>query len=116
MISTSLVFVAARAVRRVALLCAVALVLGYVAISSFSSRYGTSSSIVLDSKSAETALSSAVSAQESAGLSCSDKPTLTNVVLFQREGRREVSVLTFDQAIKATSAHEGWIRRYCSAP
>ena len=114
MISTSLVFVAARAVRRVALLCAVGLLLGYVAISSFSSRYGTASSIVLDSKSAETALSTAVSAQESAGLSCSDKPTLTDVVLFQRDG--EVSVLPFAQAIKATSAHEGWIRRYCSAP
>ena len=113
MISTSLVFVAARTVRRAAIVCAVGLLVGYVALSSFSSRYGTSTSLTLDSKSAQTALSVAVSAQESAGLTCSPKPTLTDVVLFQR-GRDEVSVLTFDEAIKASSASEGSIRRYCT--
>lgn len=115
MINTSFV-VAARMVRIAATVCAVGLLIGYIAVASFASRYGTSTPMVLDSKSSETALSNAVSMQESAGLSCSEKPTLTDVILFQREGEDEVAVLTFDQAIKASSAQEGWIRRYCSAP
>jgi hypothetical protein len=116
MISTSYVFFAARMVRLAAAVCIVGLLIGYLAISSFASRYGGSTQMILDSKSSETALSSAVAAQESAGLACTEKPVLTDVVLFQRDGEDEVSVLTFDQAIKASSAREGWIRKYCSAP
>lgn len=106
------VVVAARMVRIAAAVCAVGLLLGYVAVSSFASRYG-STPMTLDSKSSETALSAAVSTQESAGLTCSEKPALTDVVLFQRDGEDKVTVLTFDEAIKASSAREGWIRRYC---
>ena len=116
MISSSLVVVAARVVRVAAAVCAVGLFVGYVAVSSFASRYGTSTPMILDSKSNETALSSAIAAQESAGLTCSAKPTLTDVILFQPEGAAKVMVLTFDQAIKASSAREGWIRSYCTAP
>ena len=116
MIGTSYVFMAARMVRLTAAVCTVGLLVGWLAISSFSSRYGASTQMILDSKSNETALSSAVAAQESAGLACSAKPALTDVVLFQRDGEAKVTVLTFDQAIKASSAREGWIRKYCTAP
>jgi len=111
--STLLVIAAARMVRIAAAVCAVGLLVGYVAVASFSSRYGGSTPMILDSKSSETALSTAISAQETAGLTCSEKPTLTDVVLFQRDGQERIAVLTFDQAIKASSAQEGWIRRYC---
>lgn len=111
--STLLVIAAARMVRIAAAVCAVGLLVGYVAVSSFSSRYGGSTPMNLDSKSSETALSTAISAQETAGLTCSEKPALTDVVLFQRDGQDRIAVLTFDQAIKASSAQEGWIRRYC---
>ena len=116
MIGTSHVIVAARMVRLAAAVCAVGLLVGYIAVASFASRYGTSTPMILDSKSSETALSTAIAAQESEGLSCSEKPTLTDVILFQRDGAAKVTVLTFDQAIKASSAREGWIRRYCTAP
>lgn len=113
MISTTPVIVAARMVRVAATVCAVGLLVGYIAISSFSSRYSASTPMILDSKSSETALSTAIAAQETAGLTCSEKPALTDVVLFQRDGENRIAVLTFDQAIKASSAQEGWIRRYC---
>lgn len=116
MISTSHVVVAARMVRIAAAVCAVGLLVGYFAVAAFAGRYGTSTPMVLDSKSSDTALTAAIATQESAGLTCSEKPTLTNVILFQREGEAKVRVLTFDEAIKASSAREGWIRRYCSAP
>lgn len=114
MISMSPVVVAARMVRIAAAVCAVGLLVGYLAVSSFSSRYGATTPMILDSKSSETALSTAIAAQESAGLSCSETPSLTDVVLFQRDGVDEVTILTFEQAIKASSAREGWIRRYCA--
>ena len=113
MISMSPVVVAARMVRIAAAVCAVGLLLGYFAVASFASRYGSTTPMILDSKSSETALSAAISTQESAGLTCSQKPALTDVVLFQRDGEDKITVLTFDQAIKASSAREGWIRRYC---
>ncbi len=58
MISTSHVFFAARMVRLAAAVCTVGLLVGYLAISSFASRYGGSTQMILDSKSSETALSS----------------------------------------------------------
>jgi hypothetical protein len=116
MTSTSYVFLVARMVRVAAAVCTVGLLVGYLAVASFSSRYGTSTPMILDSKSSETALSSAVAVQESAGLTCSEKPELTDVVLFQRDGEDAITILTFDQAIRASSAQEGWIRRYCVQP
>ena len=111
---TSFVVVAARTVRIAALVCVAGLLVGYLAVASFASRYGASTPMVLDSKSDQTALSTAVAKQESAGLTCSEKPTLTDVVLFQRDGEARVTILTFDQALQASSAREGWIRRYCA--
>jgi hypothetical protein len=116
MIGTSHVIFAARLVRLAAAVCTAGLLVGYVAVASFASHYGVSAPMTLDNKSSETALSAEVAKQESAGLTCSEKPALTNVVLFQREGALEVTVLTFDEAIKASNAREGWIRRYCLAP
>ncbi|WP_332666997.1 hypothetical protein [Aeromicrobium sp.] len=113
MISMSPVIVAARMVRIAAIVCAAGLLVGYIAVSSFSSRYGASTPMILDSTSNETALSAAILKQESAGLTCTEKPALTDVVLFQREGKDEVDVLTFDEALEASGAREGWIRRYC---
>ncbi|MEV7397024.1 hypothetical protein [Aeromicrobium sp. NPDC092404] len=115
MTSTSYVFLAARMVRLAVLVGVAGLLVGYVAVSSFSSRYGATP-MVLDSKSSETALSAAIATQESAGLACSKKPALTDVVLFQRDGKDTIDVLTFDEAIKASSAREGWIRTYCTVP
>lgn len=106
--------VAARLVRLAAAVCVVGLLVGYVAVSSFASRYG-SASPVLDTKSGM-ALSVAVLAQKSAGLTCVDEPGRSDVVLFQRVGAAEVTVLTYDDAMRASRAREGSIRRYCSAP
>ncbi len=111
---TSLVIVAARTVRVAAMIGVAGLLVGYIAVASFASRYGASTPMALDSKSDQTALSTAVAKQESAGLTCSEKPTLTDVVLFQRDGEARVTILTFDQALEASSAREGWIRRYCA--
>ncbi len=111
---TSLVIAAARTVRIAAMIGVAGLLVGYIAVASFASRYGASTPMALDSKSDQTALSTAVAVQESAGLTCSEKPTLTDVVLFQRDGEARVTILTFDQALKASGAREGWIRRYCA--
>lgn len=116
MISTSHVVATARAVRITAMLVAVGLLVGFVAISSFWSHYGSATTTVVETRSNDTALATAVLEQEDAGLVCSEKPVLTDVVLFQPDGVDEVMVLTFDQAIKASSAREGWIRSYCATP
>jgi hypothetical protein len=113
MISTSHVIVVARMVRLAAAVSTAGLIVGFIAVSSFASRYGTSTPMTVGTTSTESALSVAVLEQENAGLACTEKPALTNVVLFQREGDTEVGVLTFDEAIRASSAREGWIRRYC---
>src|SRR5689334_24574942 len=99
---TTLVVVAARTVRVTAMICVAGLLVGYIAVASFASRYGASTPMALDNKSDQTALSTAVAAQEAAGLTCSEKPSLTDVVLFQRDGDNRVTILTFDQAIKAS--------------
>ncbi|AXT85553.1 hypothetical protein C6I20_10360 [Aeromicrobium sp. A1-2] len=113
MISRSHVVAGARVVRLSTTAFAVSTIVGFIAVSTFSSQYGSRATVVLDATSSDTALAAAVLHQQRSGLHCSEKPTLTDVVLFQRDGAAAVTVLTFDQAIKASSASEGWIRRYC---
>ncbi|MEJ7635142.1 hypothetical protein [Aeromicrobium sp.] len=116
MISTAPVVVAARLVRIAVAVVTTGLLVGYIAISSFASQYGEATPMILDTKSSDTALAAAISEQESAGLTCREKPALTDVVLFQRGGAAEVTILTFDEAIQASAAREGWVRRYCVTP
>lgn len=116
MISTSQVVVTARVVRIAAMTVAIGLLVGFIAISSFSSRYGGAGSPVLEVRASDTALAAAVLEQESAGLVCSDRPVPSQIVLFQPRGSATVQILTFDQAIKASSTRKGTIRSYCTTP
>lgn len=114
MISTPYVVATARVVRIATATLAAGLLIGFVAISSFWSHYGDARSTVVRTGSDDTALAAAVLEQESAGLVCSDKPVPTEIVLFQSRGSATVQILTFDEAIRATSTREGSIRSYCS--
>ncbi len=105
---------AARLVRITALLSAGFLLVGFVALQSFASQYGTPTrSLVLQTADANPALSAAIASQESTGRICREKPALTDTILFQRLGESTVRVLNFDEAIAASSARQGWIRSYC---
>jgi hypothetical protein len=111
---TAYVVVVARLVRITAVTFAVAMLVGFVALQSFASRYGGShQSMTMQPADANPALAAAIASQESAGRVCRDKPALTDTILFQRLGESTVRVLSFDQAIAASSAREGWIRSYC---
>ena len=110
----SCVATAARMLRIASLTFAVAVVVGFVALQSFSSQYGgPHEALVMQTADANPALTAAIAAQESAGRVCREKPALTDTILFQRLGESKVRVLTFDEAIAASSARQGWIRRYC---
>jgi hypothetical protein len=114
MIGTSYVVATARLVRIASVTFAIALMVGFVALQSFSSRYGEPhQSLVLQTADANPALTAAISSQESAGRVCREKPALTDTILFQRLGESKVRVLSFDEAIAASSRREGWIRSYC---
>jgi hypothetical protein len=114
MIGTSHIVAAARLVRIAVATFAVAVLVGFIAVESFVGRYGEPQQVqAMDVRSNDTELVSAISAQESTGLTCREEPALTDVVLFQRLGESAVRVLTFEQAVAASTAHEGWIRRYC---
>lgn len=111
---TSYIVAAARLVRVTSVTFAVALLVGFVALQSFASRYGGShQSMVMQTANANPALTVAIASQESAGRVCREKPALTDTILFQRLGESTVRVLSFDEAIAASSAREGWIRSYC---
>lgn len=112
---TSRVVAVARMVRAVTLGLALSMMLGFVAVQAFSSQYGDQgvTTVLIDSRSDDTMLTAAIARQESAGLRCSESPTLTDVILFQREQGAEVTVMTFDEAITASASRLGWIRRYC---
>ncbi len=60
------------------------------------------------------AVADAIDAQQARGLSCSDDPVLTDVVLFQYSASDEVVVLGFDDALRETAARTGWVRGYCA--
>jgi hypothetical protein len=114
MVNASRLVVVARFVRLGVAVCVAALALGYVAVACFAHSSGAETPVALDSISNDPALSAAVRTQEARGLVCSEKPELTDVILFQRAGADDVAVLTFDEAITAAGAREGWIRRYCT--
>ncbi|MET1061948.1 MAG: hypothetical protein ABWX71_03555 [Aeromicrobium sp.] len=105
---------AARFVRSVCLALAIALLVGFVAVQSFMAQYGTPvRTVVLEASGTDRVLAAAIAAQDRAGLRCSEKPALTDVVLFQHDRGETVSVVTFAEAVTRSAAHEGWIRRYC---
>lgn len=62
---------------------------------------------------AEELVSRAVSTQHAAGLLCTIKPELTDVVLFQYSADQHVAILTFDEALAAAGQKLGWVQRYC---
>ena len=114
MSSMSYVATAARTVRAASLAFALALMVGFVALQSFASQYGAPhQALVMQTADANPALTAAIAAQESAGRICREKPALTDTILFQRLGESKVRVLSFDDAIAASSARQGWIRSYC---
>lgn len=58
-------------------------------------------------------LAAAVRVQEARGLACGTEPRFTDTVLFERPDSPRIEVLTFRQAVAATSSSQGWIRSYC---
>ena len=87
----------------------------YVAVQAFASHYNevpTTRTVVAE-PARNTALAAAITEQTSRGLTCREEPALTDTILFQAVAETEVQVLTFEQAIAASSARTGWIRRYC---
>lgn len=115
MIGTSHVVGAARLVRITAMTFALAILVGFVALQSFSSQYHVpQEALVMQTEGPSRQLVGAISLQEYAGRHCAEKPTLTDTILFERTDSSAVQVLTFDEAIAASSARQGWIRRYCS--
>lgn len=51
---------------------------------------------------------------EKAGLVCSTTPTLTDHVVVEGSNG-EVTTLSFDEALRRSSAGDVWVRRYCTA-
>ena len=62
---------------------------------------------------ADELLSRAVAVQQRAGLTCSAKASLTDVVLFQYSSDQHVVTLKFDEALAASGKKLGWVQRYC---
>ncbi len=62
---------------------------------------------------AEALVSRAVIEQRASGLTCTTKPELTDVVLFQYAVDQRVTTLTFDEALAASGRKLGWVQRYC---
>lgn len=101
---------------RVSALTAVAILfVAYIAVQAFASHYNAvpSTHKVVAQPASNAALAAAITEQVSRGLTCREEPALTDTILFQALEQSEVQVLTFEQAIAASSAREGWIRRYC---
>jgi hypothetical protein len=116
MIGTSHVIAVARFVRHSATAFVVIMLVSYLAVQAFASHYSglpSTHTVVAVPAADNTALATAISEQVSRGLTCREEPTLTDTILFQGLGDAEVQVLTFEQAIAASSARTGWIRRYC---
>ena len=111
---TSHVLVFARAIRLAAAAAAIVFLVGFVALQSFGANHGLRADPrVLDAGEPDPALAHRISQQEANGRTCQARPTLTDVVLFQRLGEPGVQVLSFDEALVAAAAREGLIRRYC---
>lgn len=104
-----------RIVRVSAMTFVAVLFVAYIAVQAFATHYNAvpSTHAVVAQPATNTALAAAISEQVARGLTCREEPALTDTILFQAVGKSEVQVLTFEQAIAASSAREGWIRRYC---
>lgn len=87
----------------------------YIAVQAFASHYNevpTTRTVVAE-PARNTALAAAITEQTSRGLTCREEPALTDTILFQTVEESAVQVLTFEEAVAASSARTGWIRRYC---
>lgn len=114
-IRSSHIAAAARLVRVSALTLVAILFVAYVAVQAFASHYNVTPTTrtVVAEPARNTALAAAIAEQTALGLTCREEPALTDTILFQAVEQSTVQVLTFEQAIAASSAREGWIRRYC---
>ena len=50
---------------------------------------------------------------EGAGLTCSAKSALTDVVVFQFRVDKSVEVVSFDRAIALGKSSQGWVQAFC---
>ncbi|MCW2830997.1 MAG: hypothetical protein JWP31_1689 [Aeromicrobium sp.] len=108
------VVVAARAVRIAVATSIAILLVAFLAVQSFTSRYGAADSpVVRDVRSSDDPMAEAVAQQESTGRTCSTRPSLTDVVLLQRATDDLVTVVTFGEALAESAERQGAIRRYC---
>ena len=114
MTRTSHIVAFARLVRITSMTFAMTLLVAFVALQAFAAQYGSSEgTLVNETASSRTELTVAISLQESAGLTCTERPALTDTILFQEQGIPTVHVISFDQALAASRARAGFIRRYC---
>ncbi len=106
---------AARLVRVSAMTFVVTMLVAYVAVAAFASQYTEipTTRTVVAQPAEDAALAAAITEQVSQGMSCREEPALTDTILFQAHEHPEVQVLTFDEALAAASADQGWVRRYC---
>ena len=84
-----------------------------VALHAFDQRYGEAAGSDR-AEEHETVLAAAIVGQQTAGRECTARPRLTDVVLFEQVHGEQVVELSFGDAVRAVSAREGVIRRYCS--
>lgn len=105
----------ARVIRVSALTFVAVLFVAYVAIQAFASHYSAvpSTRAVVAQPASNVALAAAITEQTARGLTCREEPALTDTILFQALEQSTVQVLTFEEAIAASSARTGWIRSYC---
>lgn len=115
MVGSSHLAFAARLIRVSALTFVAMMFVAYVAIQAFASHYNEppSTRTVVAEPATNPELAAAITEQVSRGLTCREEPALTDTILFQVVDQGAVQVLTFEQAIAASSARSGWIRRYC---
>src|SRR5689334_1848682 len=115
MIGTSHVTAVARFIRVCTVTFAAVVVVAWVSVQAFASHYNDAPTThtVVARPVTNTALAAAIVEQTSRGLTCREEPALTDTILFQALEQTEVQVLTFEEAIAASSARSGWIRRYC---
>lgn len=106
----------ARLVRVASLALALSMLCGFVGVHAFMAQYGASTRPIVVDTSTDPALRTAVARQAAAGRQCSERPVLTDVVLFQHARGGKVAVLTFAQAVEHAAARDGWIRSYCVDP
>ena len=115
MISMARVAAAARLVRIGSATFAVSIFVAYVALQAFAGHYSAlpSTQPVVAEPPTNSELAAAITEQVERGLTCRAEPALTDTILVQAHGESAVQVLTFDQALAASSARTSWVRRYC---